>query len=859
MWQGDIRVKKARFIWIGLSISVLVVMVFAVLFRETNDMGAITMEGTGMTQKWQDRETYTNWMSLTVEQKAGYEEDPLNGKNYPGGDPFVMKHNGIYYLYPSTHFNLSDIRAWSSEDLIHWKYEGIVAQDERLKMAYAPEVIYWNGYFYMVTSPGGKGHYVLKSDRPTGPFTVETTNVGMSIDGSIFIDDDGKWYFYYAGRNGIRGREMPTPLTFGAERVLSGTSMNHWTEGPFLLKRNGTYFMTQTGNHLMSKGYRIHYSVSKDGPLGKFVTPYNNPIIINTENGFHGLGHSSTVLGPDLDSYYIVYHNNKNPVAPGIGHDRYFNIDKLVFNGDKMDVLGPTNFPQVVPNRPSFYTWIGRDGAERHFDKLAQGKSTMIVSKTSTQESYTAEFNFKTAWEAKPNEGGKPLAGVLFSYENESQYGLVSVDVLEKKLELASVTNKERRSIAVASLPEDMDLTKLHTIRIEKDRQKVAVYFDGIHKLDAEMNDLAAGRIGYVCEDCVVMPDYTAFSDEVNGSSDFDAYKPVPGSIEAVHYLKGNGRGYSAKQKLEVENPFRPEDDTRIEKTDGNSYLVHLSHKGDWLQYNINVQEDATYGIDFRVSGQKKAAELEVYEDDRRITTITVPPAEDDPRNGWVKVKGVGSIPLHADLHTLKLKVKSGEIQLLDFNMYKLGMELPDRSVELTKVGDQADGLYSDWTYIGNWSISNQGLTSAPGVNSMAFTGETSWSDYTVEADLIVSKASLQDDAGILIRASNESTHKDQVPDALMGYYISFASSSVALKKLNYNTTVLERANFSFPKDNKVHVKIQAEGSTIRVYLDNSPEPVLQYTDSDAFTTGKVGVRSMANATAFFEKFIITF
>ncbi|CAG7652681.1 hypothetical protein PAECIP111802_05299 [Paenibacillus allorhizosphaerae] len=849
--------NKKRLKWIGLLFPILAIIVFAAFFREPKDVGGISMEGTGMIEKLKDSDTYKNWMSLTVEKKEGYEDDPLNGKNYPAGDPFVMKHNGIYYLYPSTHFGLSDIRAWSSEDLIHWKYEGIVAKDERLKMAYAPEVTYWNGYFYMVTSPSGKGHYVLKSDSPTGPFTLETSNLGMSIDGSVFIDDDGKWYFYNSGSKGIRGRDMPTPLTFGDEHILQGTSMNHWTEGPFLLKRNGTYFMTQTGNHLMSKGYRINYSISKDGPLGKFVTPYNNPIIINTDDGFHGLGHSSTVMGPDLDSYYMVYHNNKNPVAPGIGHDRYLNMDKLVFNGDKMDVLGPTNFPQKVPKRAPFYTWIQRDGAERNFDKLTHGKTTTLVSKSKTKESYTAEFNFRAVLESKRVESKKSQAGVIFSYENESHFGMVSVHMPEKKLELVSVQKEERRSIAAASLPEDLDLTKLHTIRIEKDRQQVKVYFDGMQKLDAEMKDLTAGSIGYVYEDFVLLPDYTAFSHEVNGTSDFEAYKPVPGSIEAVHYLKGKERGYHTKQKPEMQNPFRPEDDIAIDKTDGNTYLVNLNHKGDWLQYNINVKEDATYGIDFRVRGQKEAAELEVYADDQWISNIVVPPADDDQKSGWVKMKGIGNLPLRADLHTLKLKVKRGEIHLLDFDVYKTDLEKLDRTIDLIKGGDTAGGLFSDWTYIGKWSVSNQGLTSAPDVNSMAFTGKTTWSDYTVEADLTLSKTSLQDDAGILIRASNESTHKDQVPDALMGYYISFSPSRVALKKLNYDAAVLEKADVSFQKDKKVHIKIQAEGSTIRVYMDNSPKPILQYTDSNAFTTGKVGVRSTANAVVFFERLSI--
>ena len=65
----------------------------------------------------------------------------------------------------------------------------------------------------MYTSPAGKGHFVLKSESPTGPFKVQTENFGLSIDGSVFIDDDGKFYFTHAGTQGIVGHEMTDPLT----------------------------------------------------------------------------------------------------------------------------------------------------------------------------------------------------------------------------------------------------------------------------------------------------------------------------------------------------------------------------------------------------------------------------------------------------------------------------------------------------------------------------------------------------------------------------------------------------------------------------------------------------------------------
>lgn len=91
-------------------------------------------------------------------------------EDYGIGDPYVLRFNGKYYLYCSTKDRRIGIKAWSSDDLVNWRYEGLVTEEPVSEGAYAPEVVYWNGAFYMYTSPAGKGHYVLQSNKPTGPF-----------------------------------------------------------------------------------------------------------------------------------------------------------------------------------------------------------------------------------------------------------------------------------------------------------------------------------------------------------------------------------------------------------------------------------------------------------------------------------------------------------------------------------------------------------------------------------------------------------------------------------------------------------------------------------------------------------------
>ena len=54
-----------------------------------------------------------------------------------------------------------------------------------------------------------------------------------------------------------------------------------WTEGPFMIYKDGFYYLTYCGNHLESKGYRIHYATSRS--LDEDFRPSNQPLLISTK------------------------------------------------------------------------------------------------------------------------------------------------------------------------------------------------------------------------------------------------------------------------------------------------------------------------------------------------------------------------------------------------------------------------------------------------------------------------------------------------------------------------------------------------------------------------------------------------
>ena len=344
--------------------------------------------------------SYYNNPQIKVGTKNAWE-------NYGVGDPFVMRYNGRYYLYCSTKDGQVGIQCWTSNDLVNWSYTGLCATEALTMSAYAPEVVYYNGSFYMYTSPAGNGHYVLKSSSPTGPFYAVTDNVGLSIDGDVFIDDDGSWYFYSAAYNGIMAYPMSAPDKINADKgVKIPCDLNGWTEGSMIVKHNGVYYMTYTGNHVWSTGYRINYSISESSPI-KFESVDNNPLLLSTDKKtVMGIGHSSTVLGPNLDEYYIVYHSFD--VVP----KRNMNIDRIVFNGEGTVVLGPTTNNQQAPSMPDVYSYFETDSDLSHFDISGGGFSGGV---------YTL------------SNGGKALSKKSFSGDYSIEYNLLSV---EKSAEL---------------------------------------------------------------------------------------------------------------------------------------------------------------------------------------------------------------------------------------------------------------------------------------------------------------------------------------------------------------------------------------------------------------------------------------
>ncbi|WP_253298393.1 family 43 glycosylhydrolase [Paenibacillus sp. MSJ-34] len=750
-------------------------------------------------------------------------------EDYGNGDPFVLRHDGRYYLYVSTKDFRVGMKAWVSDNLIDWRYAGLVTEDPISTGAYAPEVVYWNGYFYLYTSPAGKGHYVFRSESPTGPFERISENVGMSIDGSVFIDDDGSWTFTHAGPEGIVGVPMDGPASFGFGSVIPETFLGHWTEGSMIIKRNGTYYMTFTGNHVFSKGYRIHYAVAKESPLGPYRVPANNPLAISTKADFFGLGHNSIVMGPDLDSYYLVYHNlvGRSAEGPPV---RQMNIDRLVFNGDKMNVLGPTHYDQPVPQLAAFAGRLDEAIDPTKWDARTESAGGAIVSKESTHSRYTAEFNLRMS----PGSSPDTRIVALFGYVDDANFAGVEIGGDGNGISLISVSDGARSTLAEAELPAGTDLTKLHTIRVELGEGRSRIYFDGGLKIEAAADSFGAGKIGYRYEGGEPILSYTAFSNHVNGSSDFESVKPLPGTIEAAHYLMRADRGYSVKKHADSA-AWRTTDGVDIREAGDGSYSVALHDKGDWLRYTVNVSESGTYAFDLTVKPSQEAASIELLVDDRKVGVYQVPGMPPtSPETEWARIRA-GRTELDKGLHTVAVKLHTGRLEWKTMDFDRIEAE-PFRQEQVLEQSS-ADDVH------GIWQKGDAGFLGAADADSKMYGGSPLWSDYRIETTVKLGDEP-SGQAGALIRVTNESDFPHQVKDSLTGYFLAVSANKIELYKHNYDSVLLHAEKVALQRNESHRLRIDAIGGSIRVYLEDESQPVLAYDDPDALMQGRVGIRS---------------
>lgn len=277
-------------------------------------------------------------------------------------DPEIHVFGNRYYIYPTfsdDYEKQTFFEAWSSADLADWRCEGRILDFADIAWsgnhaAWAPSVAECNGKYYFYFSAGdGAGLGVAAADHPAGPFSdalgkpliAEYHHGAQPIDAHAFQDDDGQVYLYYGGW----GHAVVVKL--GADRVsvegeFREITPDGYVEGPFMLRRGGTYYFMWSEGGWGDSSYAVAYGRA-DSPWGPFVR--EGRVLASDPAVGNGAGHHSVLSIPGTDDWYIVYH--RRPIDETHANHRVVCIDHLRFSPSGQ--IEPVQLTAAgVPRRP---------------------------------------------------------------------------------------------------------------------------------------------------------------------------------------------------------------------------------------------------------------------------------------------------------------------------------------------------------------------------------------------------------------------------------------------------------------------------------------------------------------------------
>ncbi|MEF2966612.1 carbohydrate-binding protein [Paenibacillus sp. M1] len=136
---------------------------------------------------------------------------------------------------------------------------------------------------------------------------------------------------------------------------------------------------------------------------------------------------------------------------------------------------------------------------------------------------------------------------------------------------------------------------------------------------------------------------------ELYGSGSPAETAAIPGKIEAENYSAMNGI------------------QTEATTDTGGGLNVGWIHVGDWLDYNVNVQEAGTYTVEYRVASNASTGKLQLQSGTTTLATTTVPNT-----GGWQNWQTVtASVTLSAGQQTLRLYASGYDFNINWINFIK--------------------------------------------------------------------------------------------------------------------------------------------------------------------------------------------
>jgi len=292
------------------------------------------------------------------------------------------------------------VRLLVSDDLIHWKQHSWLIDASKLPADcpyngrfWAPEIHFIKNEYWLTVNSGKvtqedpkgmKTHsiWLFSSDSIMGPYKLVNGPLTSQYnnDATLFEDEDGQTYLYCSGNGLFQAKiDLTTGKLANIRKFLDKREPGYpeWMvggiEGPFVIKRDGNYFMFFS---TWTRGYEVGLLKSKS-PLGPWKLALPEPIFGTRKKGYRPelaidggyanlkfqdtqdpyceTGHNALFIGPDGNlwnsCHYIGYEKRPYPYCPDLQaweKTPQLGIEPVTYKDGIFYIHGPTWTEQIV-------------------------------------------------------------------------------------------------------------------------------------------------------------------------------------------------------------------------------------------------------------------------------------------------------------------------------------------------------------------------------------------------------------------------------------------------------------------------------------------------------------------------------
>jgi len=293
------------------------------------------------------------------------------------------------------------VRLLVSDDLLNWQHHSWLIDASKLPADcpyngrfWAPEIHFLKGKYWLTVNSGKvtpedpkgmKTHsvWLFVADQVTGPYELKSGPLTPQYnnDATLFEDDDGQTYLYCSGGGLFQAKiDLDAGKLVGRiEKFLDKVQPGYpeWMvggiEGPFVIKRDATYFMFFS---TWTRGYEVALLKSK-APLGPWELVSREPIFGTRKKGYRPelakgggyaqlrfqdtqdpyceTGHNALFTGPDghlwSSCHYLMYEKRPYPYSPTLQEwetKPQLGFAPVLYTNGMFYIKGPTWTEQIV-------------------------------------------------------------------------------------------------------------------------------------------------------------------------------------------------------------------------------------------------------------------------------------------------------------------------------------------------------------------------------------------------------------------------------------------------------------------------------------------------------------------------------